>query len=87
MPRKIIWVNKTAHLVLKAEYYDKNGLLKIYRALTFKKAGGFWTVFHSEMDNISRSHKTVLKINSVQYNTALKDSLFRVSAIQRGRIR
>ena len=85
--RKVIWVLKSAYLIIRAEYYDKDGLIKIYRALEFRKQDGLWTVFNSEMDNVSLSHKTLLKVDSVQYNTGINDSLFTVSAIQRGRIK
>ncbi len=85
--RKIFWVDQEAHLVLKAEYYDKDGLIKIYRTLDFKRHDGFWTIFRSEMDNVSRNHKTVMETGSMRYNTGIKDGLFKVSAIQRGRIR
>ena len=84
--RKVIWVSKVAHMVLKAEYYDKDGLLKVYRVVDFGKEGGFWTVRHSEMENVIRSHKTVMEFSAMQYDTGLGDKLFRVSSIQRGRI-
>ncbi len=85
--RKVIWIDKQAHISRKVEYYDKDGLLKIFRVLDCKKQDGFWTVFKSEMDNVSRKHKTIMEIFSVKYNTGIRDSLFKVSTIQRGRIR
>jgi hypothetical protein len=85
--RKVIWVCKEADMSIKAEYYDKDGLLKVYKALDFRMKDGFWTLYKSEMDNVSRNHKTVMEIGSVNYNTGIKDNLFRVSTIQRGSIR
>ncbi len=85
--RKIVWVDKQAHLSRRVEYYDKDGLLKIFRILDLKKQDGFWTVFKSEMDNVTRNHKTIMEMLSITYNTGIKDSLFKVSTIQRGRIR
>ncbi|WP_321390021.1 outer membrane lipoprotein-sorting protein [uncultured Desulfuromusa sp.] len=85
--RKVIWIDQEAYFSLKTEYYDKDGLLKIYQAVDFKKHDGIWTVFKSEMNNISRDHKTIMETSSVKYDTGIKDSLFRVSTIQRGRIR
>lgn len=85
--RKVLWVSKVAHMVLKAEYYDKDGLLKVYRVIDFGKEGGFWTVRHSEMENVVRNHKTVMEFDSMQYDTGLQDKLFKVSSIQRGRVR
>ncbi|WP_321532605.1 outer membrane lipoprotein-sorting protein [uncultured Desulfuromonas sp.] len=85
--RKRLWVSKEAHMVVQAEYYDKDGLLKVYRALEISKQGGFWTLFRSEMDNVSRSHKTLWQVESVTYDSGLEDRLFRVATIQRGAIR
>jgi len=85
--RKVVWVSKSANLVIKAEYYDKDGLLKVYRVLDFSRIGGFWTVKHSEMQNVVRQHKTVLQFSSMQYDTGIDDAFFRVSAIERGGIR
>ena len=85
--RKLLWVSKAANMVVQAEYYDKDGLLKVYKALDFKKQDDFWTLFRSEMDNISLKHKTIMEMASVQYNIGIKDHLFKVSTIQRGRIR
>lgn len=85
--RRVLWVSKAAHMVVQAEYYDKDGLVKIYRALDLRPHEGFWTLFHSEMDNVSREHKTVMTMESVRYDTGLEDDLFQVSTIQRGRIR
>ncbi|PIE63725.1 MAG: outer membrane lipoprotein-sorting protein, partial [Desulfobacterales bacterium] len=80
------WIDQQSHLALKGEYYDKDGLLKNYRVLAFDQQDGIWVVLHSEMDNISRNHKTFMETSSIQYDTGLKDQLFKVSTIQRGRI-
>ncbi len=84
--RKIFWVDQQSHLVLKGEYYDKDGLLKNYRVLAFDQQDGIWAVRSSEMDNVSRNHKTLMETSSIRYDTGLKDTLFKVSTIQRGRI-
>ena len=85
--RKLLWVCKAADMVIKAKYYDKDGLIKTFKVVEFKMQDGFWTLFRSEMDNLSRKHKTVMALSSVQYNVGLNDRLFKVSAIQRGTIR
>ncbi|NCC26048.1 MAG: outer membrane lipoprotein-sorting protein [Deltaproteobacteria bacterium] len=85
--RRVLWISKTALLVLKAEYHDKDGLAKNYNALEFQEQDGFWTLLLSEMDNVSREHKTVMRIESMRYDSGLEDDLFQVSTIERGRIR
>ncbi len=84
--RKIYWVDQQSYLVIRGEYYDKDGLLKRYRALAVGQQDGIWAVLSSEMDNVSRNHKTLMETSAIRYNTGLKDQLFKVSTIQRGRI-
>ncbi|NCC94191.1 MAG: outer membrane lipoprotein-sorting protein, partial [Opitutae bacterium] len=52
--RRVLWVDKEANLILQGEYYDKDGLVKVYRALDVRQENGIWTTFRSEMDNVSR---------------------------------
>lgn len=84
--RKISWVDQESHVAVRVEYYDKDGLIKTLRVKDLRKEGGIWTTFLSEMDNVSRNHKTILQLDSVSYDTGLKDELFRVSTLQRGRL-
>jgi outer membrane lipoprotein-sorting protein len=84
--RRIAWVIKETYLVIKAEYHDKDGLLKTFEALDVHEQDGFWSVYLCEMINAVTGHKTEMKMDSVRYNTGLDDSLFTVSTLQRGRI-
>lgn len=83
---KILWIDKISYLIIKGEYYDKDGLVKTYQALDVRKQDGFWLTFRSEMNNVSRQHKTILEIESMQFNTGIQDSLFQVTTLQRGRL-
>lgn len=85
--KKVIWVRKDALVVIKVEYFDKDGLMKILRVSDIKKQDGFWTAFHMEMDNIQERHKTQMTMQEVHYNVGLKDNLFRVSTLERTKIR
>ena len=85
--RKVLWVSQRAHLVMQGEYYDRDGLIKTYKALDVREQDGFWTLMRSEMDNVSREHKTVMESAEVRYDSGLEDSLFQVSTIERGRVR
>lgn len=85
--KKVIWVRKDALVVIKVEYFDKDGLMKILRVSNIKKQDGFWTAFRMEMDNIQERHKTQMMMQEVHYNVGLKDNLFRVSTLERAKIR
>lgn len=84
--KKIMWVSKEALVIVKADYFDKDGLLKEFKATDIQRQEGFWTILHSEMKNVSREHTTIMESAKVNYDTGLSDSLFRVSTIQRGRL-
>lgn len=84
--RRISWVDKTSHIAVRTDYYDKDGLQKRLEVKELRQHNGIWTTFHSEMNNISRGHRTVLKIDAIDYDTGLGDELFRVATLQRGRL-
>ena len=82
------WIRKDIHLAVKIDYYDRHGnLMKSMRLSDFRQTEGFWKAFRLEMENFQQKHKTVIEYQKVKYNTGLDDSLFEVSAIEKGRIR
>ncbi|MDR2820342.1 MAG: outer membrane lipoprotein-sorting protein [Desulfovibrio sp.] len=80
------WVSKEYLLVIKAEYFDKDGLLKTFEATDIHTQNGFSAIYVCEMANAATGHKTEMRIGSMRYNTGLNDSLFTVATLQRGRI-
>lgn len=84
--KRVLLVGKNANLILKGEYFDKDGLEKVFEAKEVLKIDGFWTMVTSQMTNISREHKTLLQTKDMQYNKGLGDDLFTVTTLQRGRL-
>ena len=78
MYSKIIsWVSQDKWIELKKEFYDKNGNhLKTLTVLEYKEIDGIYTVTHSEMNNVQKEHKTILKLNDVEYNTDISEDRF-----------
>ena len=85
--KKVIWVRKNANVVIKAEYYDSQGLIKVFTVHDLKKQNNIWTIFEMEMKNLRENHTTVMKIKNVEYNTGVEDGFFRVNTISRGIVR
>jgi hypothetical protein len=86
--KTVKWIRQDSLIPVKVEFYDRQeNLLKILTVIDIKKQDGFWTMFKMVMDNIQEKHKTILDIKEIHYNTGLKDSLFRVSTLERGRIK
>lgn len=82
------WIRQDALMDIKIEFYDRQAaLMKVLTVSDLRLKDGFWTAFSMEMDNLQEEHKTLLKFNDVTYNADLSDSIFRVSTLERGRIR
>ncbi len=86
--KKVFWVRKDNSIVIKGLFYDRRGkLLKVMERKNIKKVQGLWTVFLSEMKNVQDNHKTFLRLKKVKYNMGLRNSFFKISTVERGRIR
>ncbi len=85
--KKIVWIRQDVKMSVKVEYYDKLGLMKTLIIKDIKQVDGIWTAHEMFMDNKAEKHQTVLKFNKVNYNQDLKDNMFTVSAIERGRLK
>lgn len=85
--KKIAWIRKDVNIAVKVEYYDKIGLMKIFYVKEIKQIDGIWSICKMFMDNLREKHKTELILKNISYNKGLKDNIFTVSSIERGRIR
>ncbi len=83
--KTITWVMKANYLGLKREFYDRDGkLLKTLQINEFDQVDGFWTILETEMHNVQRSHRTVMSLKNVQYNTGIRDNRFTERAMTLG---
>jgi hypothetical protein len=83
--KRIAYVAPDVLLVVKAEYYDKDGLLKVYEVKEIGEANGFTHISDSTMTNVVTGHQTRLLVDKMEYDQNVDDSLFTVATIQRGR--
>lgn len=75
--KTITWVMKDNFLGLKREFYDDRGrLLKVLTIKNYEKISGFWTILETEMHNVQRNHRTVMKFANVKKNQGIPDSKF-----------
>lgn len=86
--KKVSWIQKNSFVVSRTEYYDTRGtLMKTLTAPVVEKINGFWTAKEMMMDNHSENHKTLLETVEVEYDLGVEDSLFRVTTLERGRVK
>lgn len=82
--RRVVWIDKKTRLVVHLEYYEKEGLTRVYDVLKLQEQQGFWSVQQAEMNNIADEHKTLVEFGPFIYDQGLGDSLFQVGVLQRG---
>lgn len=83
--KRIVWVSKTQWLIRKVEFYDtKERLLKILWIPDVQKDGDYWTLNQLIMENVQKSHKTVLDVSGVGYDSRLGDDFFTERFLRRG---
>jgi hypothetical protein len=85
--KTISLIRKDALKTVYAEFYDRDKrLLKKLEVKDLQKKQGYWTIVSMEMHNVQSRHKTRLDIKEISYDISVRDSLFRPSGIERGRL-
>ncbi|MDR2456510.1 MAG: outer membrane lipoprotein-sorting protein [Deltaproteobacteria bacterium] len=84
--RKVAWVSKEDFLIVKAEYYDQDGLLKVYEVRKIERRGPYSAASDCVMRNVVTGHRTEMLIEGLAYDTGLSDELFTVAYMRRGRL-
>ena len=83
--KKVAWICKDNYIAIKVEYYDQqNALQKVLEVDGVKEINGFWTATSMTMNNLQREHKTIIRIESMEYNMPLDDNLFTVNSLEKG---
>jgi outer membrane lipoprotein-sorting protein len=83
--KTVTWVSKDKWIGLKKEFYDEDGdHLKNLTVEKYDKIDGFWVILHSEMHNIQKDHKTIMKLKNVKLNTGIDEGMFTERMMKRG---
>jgi hypothetical protein len=78
-----LWVKKENYTITKAEMYNKSGLVRVIDYRDFEQVHGIWTARTTEVLDVKRKSRTVLKFDKLDYDVPLKDDQFTVGALQR----
>jgi hypothetical protein len=85
--KKVGWIQKDNYMAVKVEYFDMQGSnLKVLEVNEVKKIDGFWAATEMIMTNHQRSHKTIIRLESMAYNIAIDDNVFTVNSLEKGYI-
>jgi negative regulator of sigma E activity len=82
----VAWVDQERLLVVKAEYYDKDGLLKVFEVRKVDVSGPYSAASDCLMRNVATGHQTEMALEGMLYDSGLADDLFTVAAMRRGRL-
>lgn len=74
---KITYIDKKSKLPLKEEYYDARGnIFKIFSAERIEEIQGIPTITLRKMDNVAKKQHTLIELEEIEYNIAVKDKYF-----------
>lgn len=79
-----LWVQKDNLTVAQIESFNKNGLVRRISYRNIEKVQGIWTARNTEVLDVARKSRTVLKLEKLQYDLPLKDTEFTLQALRRG---
>jgi outer membrane lipoprotein-sorting protein len=75
-PRSTVWVNKENFTIPKMELFDKNDRLWKTFEGEYEKIQGYWTMSSLTMTDVQKEHKTIMKIEDIQFDVGLDEKTF-----------
>jgi hypothetical protein len=71
-------------LVLRSEFFDKNGdLFKVWTLNKVQKVNGIWTPYVQRMKNVQQKTESTLELVDIQYGVTLPGEMFTRSYLER----
>jgi len=77
------WIKKENYTVTKVESYNKKGLVRTIDYRDFEQVKGIWTARTTEVLDVTRKSRTILKFEKLEYDVPLKPDQFTVEALRR----
>ena len=80
--RSIVWIRKDTYALTQVENYIKADVVRRLKYSEFTQIQGIWTGRRLEMHDLKRSSRTILALEKLQYNVAVKDEDFTLQALR-----
>ena len=77
------WVQKEHCNLVKIEAYNKKGLVRVIDYKNHELIKGIWTPRLTEVYDVTRKSRTILKYEKLEYNLPMKDEDFSLQALRR----
>lgn len=78
----VFWVDKGQYAITKAELYNKKGLVRTIDYRDFDQVNGIRTPRTTEVHDVTRDSRTILRYDQLQFNVTLKDSEFTLDSLR-----
>ena len=77
------WVKKDNYTVIKIEAFNKKGLVRVIDYKDYQQVKGIWTPITTEVLDVTRKSRTILKYDKVDFNMPMKDDEFTLQTLRR----
>lgn len=78
-----LWVTKDRYTLTRIEAYNKKGLARVIEYRDFELDHKIWTARTTEVLDVARKSRTILKFDKLEYDLPLKPDQFTVEALRR----
>lgn len=78
------WIRKDNYALVQVEAYDADKLVRRLNWRELERIEGIWTARRLEVFDSRRNSRTVMKLEKLDYNVAMKDEDFTLQALRRG---
>ena len=75
-PKSTVWVNKANFTIPRMELFDKNEKLWKTFEGQYEQIQGYWTMTNLTMTDVQKKHKTIMKMEDIQFDVGLDDKTF-----------
>jgi hypothetical protein len=77
------WIRKDNYVITRLDNFDRDKLIRRITYTDIKLISGIWTALTAEVVDGRRNSRTILKLDKVEYNLAMKDTNFTREALRR----
>jgi hypothetical protein len=82
--RSILWIRKGTYTYARIDNYAGTSLTRKIQYRNMQQVEGIWTARTIEMQDFTRNSRTILQLESLDYNLPLRDEQFTLEALRRG---
>ena len=82
--RSMLWIRKASYSYARIDNFAGTTLTRRIQYEDMQNVQGIWTARTIEIQDFTRNSRTILKLESLNYNVPLRDEQFTLEALRRG---